>query len=286
MRLVMPLLVAIAVIADISPSAAQSQEQREIWNRPTEPFRLIGNVYYVGTAGLSSFLITGPEGHVLIDGGLAESAPLIAANVRSLGFQPTDVRYILINHAHGDHAGGLAALKALTGAQLVASAGDRPDLEAGRTIGRSDIAPFPPVHVDRVIADGETLTVGSIRMTAHLTPGHTRGATSWLTTADGKRVLFASSLTVAGEKLVDNADYPGAAADFRSTFAKLRKVDADVFVNFHTEGFSMPEKRARQEAGTPDAFIDAGELGRQLDSAEKGFAAELAEQQRTGAAVR
>lgn len=245
----------------------------------------MGNVYYVGTAGLSSFLITGPKGHVLIDGALPESAGQIIANIRTLGFAPTDVRYLLINHAHYDHAGGLAEIKRWTGASLVASAGDRPDLEAGTTLSRPELAGFPPVKVDRVIRDGGTIQLGPITMTAHLTPGHTKGATSWSTVADGHSVLFATSLTVAGQRLAGNAAYPQAAADFRRSFAKLKTIRADVFLNFHPEFFEMEQKRAAQLAGKADAFIDATELTRQIERAELGFGTELADQQGRAAAA-
>ncbi len=260
------------------PAAAQGAAQRIAWNRPATPFRVIGNVHYVGTDGLSAFLVTGPRGHVLIDGGLPESAPLIAANIRRLGFRLADVKYILINHAHFDHSGGLAELKRLTGAKLVASAEDRRDLEAGRTLNRPELSGFPKVTVDRVIRDGEVLRLGPLTLTAHLTPGHTRGATSWTTVTDGRTVLFATSLTVAGQKLRGDPLYPDAAADFRRTFARLKAMKADVFLNFHPEFFELKRKRAAQIGGRADAFVDPGELARQVVRAEAAFATELARQ--------
>jgi metallo-beta-lactamase class B len=259
-------------------SAGHAQDHPASWSRPAEPFRILGNIHYVGTEGLSAFLITGPNGHVLIDGGLPSSAPMIAANITKLGFKPGDVKQLLINHSHYDHAGGLAELKRLTGAQMVASAGDKPDLEAGKTVGREDLEGFPAVKVDRVIADGDQVRVGPVVLTAMLTPGHTTGATSWTTVAEGKRVIFTSSVTVAGQKLVNNARYPGAVADFRRTFARLRATPADVFLNFHSEGFGLPAKRARQLAGAADAFVDPGELARRTDAAQAAFETELAQQ--------
>ncbi len=261
-------------------ASAQSAQARATWNVPTTPFRLFGNVHYVGTAGLSAFLITGPNGHVLIDGALPESAPLIAANIERLGFRLRDVKYLLINHSHVDHAGGLAELKRRTGARLVAGAGDRADLESGRTIGRSDISPFPAVRVDRVVRDGDRVTLGPIVLTAIATPGHTRGATSWAMESGGRRVVFVSSISVADQPLVGNRAYPTAAADFRATFAKLRATRADVYLSFHGEGFDLKEKRARLAAGRADAFVDPGELGRRVDAAERGFTEALAAQRR------
>ncbi|WP_326524533.1 subclass B3 metallo-beta-lactamase [Sphingomonas sp.] len=271
-------LFAAALLLLPVPAAAQDAQQRIAWNRPAQPFTVIGNVHYVGTDGLSAFLVTGPAGHVLIDGGLPESAPLIAANIRTLGFELKDVKYILINHAHFDHSGGLAELKRLTGAKLVASAGDRGDLEAGRTRNRPELDGFPPVKVDRVIRDGDVLRLGPIALTAHMTPGHTKGATTWTTVADGRRVIFATSLTVAGQKLAGDPGYPQAAADFRRTLARVGAMGADVFLNFHPEFFDLKGKRAAQVAGRRDAFIDAGELPRQVARAKAGFEAEARRQ--------
>ena len=271
-------LAATMLIAAAAPSTAQDAQQRIDWNRPAEPFRLVGTVHYVGTDGLSAFLITGPQGHVLIDGGLPESAPLIAANIRRLGYKPRDVRYLLINHAHFDHSGGLAELKRLTGAKLVASAGDRSDLEAGRTVNRPELDGFPKVRVDRVVRDGEVLRLGPIVLTAHVTPGHTRGATSWSMVTGDRTVLFATSLTVAGQKLRGDPLYPDAGADFIRTFAKLRGLEADVFLNFHPEFFDLKRKRAAQMAGRADAFVDPAELQRQVIRAEAAFRAERAKQ--------
>ncbi|HEY0148960.1 MAG TPA: subclass B3 metallo-beta-lactamase [Allosphingosinicella sp.] len=274
------LILAAAALAATVPAAAPAQDaqQRLEWNRPAEPFRIAGNVFYVGTEGLAAYLIAGPKGHVLIDGGLPESAPLIAANVRALGFRLEDVRYLLINHAHFDHSGGLAELKQLTGAKLVASREDRADLQSGKVAGRPEIGAAPPVRVDRTIRDGATLQVGGTRLTAHLTPGHTRGCTSWSLEGPAGRFLFACSLTVAGQNLLNDPAYPRAAADFRRTFARLRGLKADYFLNFHPEFFDLKAKRARQRAGAADAFRNAGELPRQVERAEQAFETELARQ--------
>lgn len=274
---------SIAAMLPSAPATAQEAEQRIAWNRPAEPFRLIDNVHYVGTHGLSAFLITDPKGHVLIDGGLPESAPLIADNIRKLGFEPKDIRYILVNHAHYDHSGGLAALKTETGAMLLASAGDRPSLESGRTEGRPELDGFPAVSVDREIGDGETIELGGIRLTTMVTPGHTPGCTSWLLHGPNRSVLFACSLTVAGQDLIDDPSYPQAAADFRRTFAKLRATEADVFLNFHPDFFNLDQKRARQIAGDQTAFVDAAELERQVERAERMFEEELARQKQDSA---
>ncbi len=187
------------------PAASQDAEQRRKWNAPSAPFRIVGNVYYVGTAGLSSFLIADRAGLLLIDGGLPENAPLIEANVRPLGFQPRNIRYIPNNHSHFDHAGGLAALQRASGGQIIASRGDRADLVAGSTIDRPELRRFPAARPARMVAAGDTARVGRIALTTALTPGHTYGATSWsLRTVEGTHpldVLFQSSLSVAGRQL-------------------------------------------------------------------------------------
>ena len=272
------LAAVLAAAAMATASAAQDAQQRVEWNQPFEPFRIGDNVYYVGTSGLSAFLITDRRGHVLIDGGLPESAPLIAASIRRLGFRVEDVRYLLINHAHADHSGGLAELKRLTGARLLASAADRADLESGRVAGRPQILAGPPVQVDRIVRDGETLRVGGNRLTANLTPGHTRGCTSWSLRTAGRTYLFACSLTVAGQNLVDDPTYPAAAADFARTFERLSQMQADVYLTFHPGLYDMEAKRARQAAGDAEAFVDRGELQRQVARARNAFETELAAQ--------
>jgi metallo-beta-lactamase class B len=274
------ILATAAILAAPALASAQDAQQRVEWNQPFEPFRIADNVYYVGTAGLAAYLIADRRGHVLIDGGLPESAPLIAASIRRLGFRIADVRTLLINHAHGDHSGGLAELKRLSGATLIASAQDRADLESGQVAGRPQILTVPPVRVDRIVRDGETLRIGRNRLTAHLTPGHTRGCTSWSYRTGERTYLFACSLSVAGQNLIDDPTYPSAAADFASSFARLRRMRADVFLTFHPGLFDMAAKRARQRAGEEGAFIDPGELGRQVDRAVAAFQEALASQRR------
>ena len=245
----------LALLALALSAAARAQDPAN-WAQPTVPLKLYGNVYYVGTAGLSAFLLTGPQGDVLIDGGVPAAAPLVAANIEKLGFKLHDVKILLLNHSHFDHSGGLAALKRLTGARLVATAGEKADLEAGRTLERTDLADFPAVKVDRVIGDGDTVALGPVVLRAILTPGHTKGSISWIATTAGKRIIFASSITVAGQKLVNNPAYPNVVADFRNSFTRLRATQADIFVNFHSEGFDMERKRKTLLAGDANAFVD------------------------------
>lgn len=250
------------------------------WNMPYAPFKVVGNIYYVGTAGVSAYLITSPRGHILIDGILAQSVPQIIGNVTALGFDIADVKYLLNSHAHIDHAGGLAGLQRASGATMIASAADKAFLESGDIgHGPSGGMKFPPIRVDRVIRDGETLKLGGVTLTAHLTPGHSPGCTSWSMAAVGadrvrRQVFFHCSGTVAGQSLAPEA-YPGIVANFRKTFAKVRTFKADVFLANHDNFFDLSEKRARQIAGDANAFIDAGELQRFNTLMEQRFEAEL-----------
>jgi metallo-beta-lactamase class B len=230
------------------------------WNAPMEPFTIIGNVHYVGTKTISALLITTPKGHFLIDGVVPQSGPQIAANVAKLGYKMTDVKYLLNSHAHMDHAGGLAGLKMRSGAKMVASAADKPFLEAGDIgHGPSGGVKFPPVRVDRIIADGGTLRLGKTILKAHLTPGHSPGCTSWSMTAAGKTVFYHCSASVAGQSLKPEA-YPGIVANFRATFATTKAMKADVFLANHDIFFDLHAKRARQIAGETQAFVNPAEL--------------------------
>lgn len=266
--------------AEHAPASGSAVE----WNAPFDPFTVIGNIHYVGTAGVSAFLITTPDGHFLLDGGPPQSGPSSIAHIEALGFNVREVKYLLNTHAHIDHAGGLARLQRESGAVMVASEGDREALQAGRVgYGPSADWTFPPVRVDRVIGDGETLTLGGVTLTAHITPGHTRGCTSWSMDVRGgddatHHAFFHCSATVAGHSLAPPA-YPGIVENYRATFARVREINADVFLPNHNNFFGLEAKRARQIAGDANAFVDAGELQRFNTEMEAAFDAELARQQ-------
>ncbi len=256
-----------------------------MWNRPHEPFRILGNLYYVGAAGVSSFLIATPQGDILLDGGLAETAPQIESNVAKLGFRMRDVKYLLNSHAHYDHCGGLAALKRASGAKMVASEGDAATLRSGLQLsygkGQSETR-FPAVKVDRVLRDGDTVSLGNVTLTAHLTPGHTKGCTSWtMPVADGAKeynVVFDCSTTVAGNQLVDNHKYPLILNDYEHSFEILRSLPCDIFLAPHPEFFHMDQKLQKLKAGNKNAFVDREELKRFVAQSEQDFREELARQ--------
>ena len=258
-------------------------KERPVWNKPQVPFRVIGNIYYVGMAGVSAFLIVTPKGDILTDGGLPESAPFIEKNIQALGFKLGDVKILLNSHAHFDHSGGLAKLKADTGAKFYASTGDRPFLESGHiTFGPAAKIDTIPVHVDHAVADGETVSLGDVTLTAHVMPGHTKGCTTWtmnLTEAGvARKVMFFCSISVAGNPLVGNAAYPNIVEDYRSSFARLKKMKADIFLAPHGDQFKLADKLARMKPGAPNPFIDAGELQKFVAQAEQDFDKDLAKQ--------
>ena len=284
--------IVLALIATTAGAQAQSladlmREMRQRWVTPTEPFKIIDNIYYVGTAGLSSFLVTSPDGHVLLDTGLPDSAPLIKANIAKLGFKPGDIKYLLNSHAHFDHAGALAELKRDTGAQMVASAADKPLLEGGYYPGQENNSElkFPPVKVDRVIGQGDKITIGKVTMTANMTPGHSPGCTTWTTVAREKKwnhtVVFFCSASVAANRLVGNVTHPGIVDDYRKTFSAARGIIANVFLAPHPEMFKMKEKRTLIGKYDVNPFIKAGEFHSFVKAAETAFNAELAKQKTT-----
>ena len=253
------------------------------WSAPVKPFRIAGNIYYVGTKGLAAYLIVSKQGSILLDGTLARNAALIERNIQSLGVPLREVRILISDHAHDDHVGALARIKRNTGARLLASAGDRWALEHGRPRGDTNygVRRFPPVKVDALVEEGETIRLGEITLTAHLTPGHTPGCTSWSTAVDdagaARRVLFLCSITVAGNKLVGNRAYPGIAEDFRATFAKLAATRADILLTSHPEMAEVLEREARRQAGRADAFIDPAALPALVGEMKTAFEKALAE---------
>lgn len=267
---------------------AQAAPDPAAWTAPQEPFHIIGNTYYVGTQELAAYLIVSSQGDVLIDGTLEQNAPQIEANIRALGFRLSDVKLILNTHAHFDHAAGIAQLKKDTGAKFDASAGDTPILERGHiTFGPSASVHFPPAKVDHVVQDGETVGVGAVHLTAHLTPGHTPGCTSWTwpVMENGRtyRVIDVCSLTVAGNPLVNNTEYPGIVTDYRASFAKLKAMRADVFLAPHASFYNPQKKLAARRPGAPNPFIDPRALPAFVTACEAAFNAELAKQQSTAA---
>lgn len=264
------------------------------WTEPVEPFAIAPHIYYVGTKGLSAYLVGSAEGAILIDGTAAANAALVERNIAAVGVPLGSVKWIVSDHAHDDHVGAISRIEKDSGASFAASAGDRAALERGFPRGDTDYDQashhFPPIKVDRVIRDGDRLAVGDAVLTAHLTPGHTPGCTSWSTTVrDGGRpltVLFLCSITVAGNRLVGNCAYPSIAADYRQTFAKLSGMKADIVLTSHPEIADVLGREARVRAGDRNAFIDRKALSAIVARSRRDFDAALAAQRRRAGPAR
>lgn len=256
-------------------AACQADPASRSWNQPVEPFRIAGNLYYVGASDIASYLVATPEGHILLDGGFVETVPLIRESVKKLGFRIEDVKILLNTHAHYDHAGGLAGLKKLTGAKLHASAADAPALARG---GKDDPLfgdqfLFPPVKPDRLVKDGDTVTLGGSTLTAHLTPGHTAGCTTWTMKAGGlNAVIVCSTSVLPMMKLGAEPSYPGIAEDYARTFRTLRALPCDLFLAAHGSFYNLKEKSERLKKGEgANPFVDPDGYRSYLDRNEKTF---------------
>jgi metallo-beta-lactamase class B len=263
---------------------AQADETSRSWNKPVAPFRIAGNLYYVGAIEITSYLITTPEGHFLLDGGFVETAPQIERNITELGFKLTDVKFLLNSHAHYDHAGGLAELKKVTGAKFLASERDAPLLRSGGhgDFRFGDTLTFPPIAPDQIVRDGEALPLGNQIMIAHLTPGHTRGCTTWTTRIhEGNKiydVVFVGSQSALDYKFVGQESYAGITEDFERSFALLNHLACDIFLASHGSFFHFVEKHERLLHGDAKAFIDPNGYKAYLHDSEREFRNKLAQQ--------
>jgi metallo-beta-lactamase class B len=264
-------LVAVAGSTQFKADSPKVCSSCDAWNAPRDPFRVFGNTYYVGVAGLSAVLVTSDAGHVLLDAGLPQSAPVIDAHIRALGFKTTDVKLIVNSHAHFDHGGGIAALQRASGAEVAASpwgaraleAGDPPADDPQHAFGRESTS-FPRVSRVRRVADGEVLRVGPIAITARFTPGHTPGSTTWTwRSCEGARCLdmvYADSLNAVsapGFRFTGDASHPSLEASFRRSIATVAALPCDVLLSVHPEFSGLTQKLARRAAGAAEnPFID------------------------------
>lgn len=258
------------------------------WYAPVEPFRIIGNekhgIYYVGTEGLAMYFIPTDEGHIVLDGGMPGQGSYIAEAIRKLGYDPEDIAILLNSHAHLDHSGGLAELQELSGASLMASEGDRSALEGGFYLGSEDDVNLkaPPIQVNIAFSDDFSFEQGGISMTAKVTPGHTRGCTSWTMNIEqgGKshEILFFCSATVAANRLVGPPQYEGIVEDYRKTFAMTKDWKPDVFLSNHPQFFGFKAKRQKLLAGDPTAFVAKEDFPKFIAKMAVDFEAGLAKQ--------
>jgi metallo-beta-lactamase class B len=264
----------------------QAQEAPD-WTNPFPPYRVIGNIYYVGSQGLAAYLITTPQGNILINSNLEKSVPMIRESIEKLGFKFSDTKILLISHAHWDHCSGSAAIKELTGAKYMVMDADVPEIEAGGKgnfqYGDSPTSRYQPTKVDRVLHDGDEVRLGGTVLVAHLTPGHTKGTTTWtMKVADGGKtynvVIIGSPNVNAGYKLVNNALYPQIAADYARMFQVLKALPCEVFLGAHGNYYGMEEKYARMKEGAANPFIDPEGYKSYVAEREQTFLAELAKQ--------
>lgn len=257
------------------------------WTTPVPPFRIAGNLYYVGSQDLAAYLLVTPQGNILINSNLASSPPQIKKSIESLGFKYSDTKILLISHGHYDHCAGSAEILRETGAKYELMAQDVPVVESG---GRNDFRyagdksfSFPATKVDHMLHDGDTVSLGGTTLTAHLTAGHTKGTTTW--TFDEKEngrtlhvVIVGSPNVNPGYKLVNNKAYPQIAADYRREFEELKKLPCDIFLGAHGAYFDLTEKYPRFKNGDKNAFIDPAGYKDYIADREQAFEAELKKQ--------
>ncbi len=260
----------------LAASAIMLSAQQVDRNKPFPAHKVIGNVYFVGTADLGSYLITTPEGHILVNTDYETTVPQIRASVEKLGFKFTDIKIILGSHAHSDHMEGDAMVKELTGARVMAMEQDVPALKRITPGGK-------PHPIDRVLHDGDVVKLGTASLTAHLTAGHTKGCTTWSMKASeaGKTydvVIVCSVGWNPGYVLVNNKDYPQISDDYVRSFAVLRKLPCDIFLGAHGGFYNLEEKYPKLGKGGPNPFIDHAGYLAYIDEKEKSFYAEQARQ--------
>ena len=257
------------------------------WTRPFPPFRIAGNLYYVGSEDLASYLIVTPQGLILINSSLEASVQLIRKSVEALGFRFSDIKILLISHAHYDHCAGSARVKQLTGARYFVMDADVAAVESGGKAdfqyGADETMRFPATKVDRVLHDGDTVKLGDAVLTAHLTAGHTRGTTTWTMdeTESGRTlhvVIVGSPNVNPGYKLVRNKTYPQIAADYQHGFDVLNALPCDVFLGAHGSYYGLKEKYERWKGGDRNAFIDPAGYKSYITEREQAFKAELKRQ--------
>jgi metallo-beta-lactamase class B len=274
------IVLAIALFTGKAPA-------QDDWTVPFPAFRIADNLYYVGSKGLANYLITTPQGHILINSDMEANVPLIQKSIESLGYKFSDVKILLISHAHGDHNGASATIKKLTGAKYMVMDADVPVVESGGKkdfqYGNDPSTHYTPTSVDRVLRDGDEVKLGDAVLTARLTPGHTKGCTTWtMKVKDGSKmrdvVIVGSPNVNPGYNLVDNKAYPEIIQDFERTFAVLKSLSCDYFLGAHGSYFELETKYARLKTGGTTAFIDPEGYKSFVADREQAFRRELKKQ--------
>ena len=288
MRLRITLISLLLLCAVISIPSSSGQASPE-WSEPFPPFQIAGNLYYVGTKSLASYLINTSQGNILINSDLESTVPLLQASIEKLGFKFKDTKILLISHAHWDHDAGSAKIKELTGARYMVMDADVPVVESGGKAdfqyGGNPAMLYKPVKVDRVLHDGDEVKLGSAVLVAHLTPGHTKGCTTWtMKVKDGAKtynvVIVGSPNVNPGYKLVGNATYPQIAEDYERMWRVLKSLPCDIFLGAHGSYFGLEEKYALRNSSTANPFLDHDGYVKYIAAKEQEFRTELALQQR------
>ena len=281
-----PILSRLLILILATAASVFGQNDPE-WTEPFPPFRIAGNLYYVGSKGLASYLVATPQGNILINSDLEANRPLIQASIEKLGFKFKDTKILLISHAHWDHDAGSAKIKALTGASYMVMDADVPVVESG---GKADFQYgnraeflYPPAKVDRVLRDGSEVQLGGAVLVAHLTPGHTKGCTTWTmrVTEGGKTynvVIVGSPNVNPGYKLIHNNAYPQIAEDYQRIFDVLKSLTCNIFLGAHGGYFGLEGKYPHLKDGAANPFIDPDGYRKFVAEKEQEFHTELAKQ--------
>jgi metallo-beta-lactamase class B len=285
-RLIIFVAESVIVIGSISLHAQQNSE----WTEPFPPFKIAGNLYYVGSKGLANYLITTPKGHILINSDLEANVPLIRASVEKLGFKFSDIKILLISHAHWDHNAGSDIIKKLTGAKYMVMDADVDVVESGGKTdfqyGNDPTSLYTPTKVDHVLHDGDQVTLGGVTLTAHLTPGHTKGCTTWtMKVQEGGKsynvVIVGSPNVNPGYRLVNNAAYPQIASDYEKMFRVLNSLPCDIFLGAHGSYFGLEEKYPQLKQRGVAAFVDPEGYKRYVAERDQEFKSKLTKQRAT-----
>jgi metallo-beta-lactamase class B len=280
-------IVSLALILVLAGTGRMLAQANPEWTEPFPPFRIAVNLYYVGSKGLANYLVTTPQGNILINSDLEANVPLIKASIERLGFKFKDTKILLISHAHWDHDAGSAMIKEQTGAMYMVMDADVGVVESGGKTdfeyGNSPNTLYRPAKVDRVLHDGDEVKLGGAVLVAHLTPGHTKGCTTWTmqVTEAGKTynvVILGSPNVNPGYKLVDNKAYPEIAEDYERMWRVLKSLPCDIFLGAHGSYFGLEEKYPFVQEGGANPFIDPGGYKKYVAQKEQDFRTELARQ--------
>jgi len=280
----------ISILILSAAGSALGQATPPDWTEPFPPFHIAGNLYYVGSKGLANYLITTPQGNILINSDLEANVPMIRASIEKLGFRFEDTKILLISHAHWDHDAGSAMMKEMTGAKYMVMDADAPVVESGGKTdfqyGNNPALLYRPTTVDRVLHDGDEVRLGSTVLVAQLTPGHTKGCTTWTmkVTDAGKTyhvVIVRSPNVKPGHKLVENTAYPQIAEDYERMWRILKSLPCDIFLGAHGAYFGLEKKYPLMKEGATNPFVDPEGYKNFIAQKEQDFRTELAKQKVT-----